>query len=95
MLHYFHLHLGSGSSPECCSLVLPFGGLQTHFQVRLRPPPISFQVRWSLEANNTIHILFNNDNVTFESNREDVEGRLGTGIGSPLLLLWVSVLWGA
>ncbi|XP_076974143.1 mucin-4 [Tamandua tetradactyla] len=32
-------------------------------------------VRWSLEANDTIHILFNNDNVTFESNREVVEGQ--------------------
>nr|XP_058151631.1 mucin-4 isoform X3 [Dasypus novemcinctus] len=32
-------------------------------------------VQWSLEPNDTIHILINNHTVTFETNREDAEGQ--------------------
>uniref|UniRef100_A0A8D2CW48 Mucin-4 n=1 Tax=Sciurus vulgaris TaxID=55149 RepID=A0A8D2CW48_SCIVU len=31
-------------------------------------------VQWLLESNDTIHVLYNNQNVTFETNHEDTEG---------------------
>ena len=68
-----------------------FLSFSAHLQVGLRPLSIPFQVQWLLKPGDTIHVLLNNQTVTFETNREDAIGRLGTAASCPLLLPWVRI----
>lgn len=63
--------------------------------MEMKSPPITFQVQWLLEQEDTIHVLHNNQNVTFETNHEDPEGRLGRAVSHPFLSPWVGGQQGA